>query len=54
MKQAEIVELRRTLVEYLHKATGLSKETIEQDMRQGKLFTSQEAIDYGLIDRLTP
>ena len=32
--------------------TGLSKEQVREDMERDRFFTAEQALEYGLIDRV--
>ncbi|XP_022719618.1 ATP-dependent Clp protease proteolytic subunit-related protein 2, chloroplastic [Durio zibethinus] len=48
----ELLKVRDYLYSELAKNTGQSFEKIKQDISKVKRFTAQEAVDYGLIDRI--
>ena len=48
----EILELRRRLDEIYAKHTGRSIEQVHEDAERDRFFDSEEARDYGLIDRV--
>jgi len=48
----EIIRLRQRLYRILSEATGKDTETIERDCDRDKWLDSQEAIDYGCIDKI--
>jgi ATP-dependent Clp protease, protease subunit len=48
----ETLALRERLEEILAKHTGKTKEQIHQDSERDRFFTSEEAMAYGLIDRV--
>ena len=39
-------------IELLAKGTGKTKEEISKDVQRPKYFQAQEAIDYGLVDKI--
>lgn len=41
-----------SFLELLAKGIGKPKEEIKEDIRRGKFFDSQEAIDYGIADKI--
>lgn len=41
-------------VEALTQCTGHTKEKIETDIRRPKYFSANEAVEYGLIDKVPP
>ena len=48
----EILALRERLDQIYVKHTGQSAEQIHADMERDKFFQPQEAVEYGLIDRV--
>ena len=48
----EILRLRRLLDEIYAKHTKLSEEQVHKDMERDRFFTSDQAAEYGLIDRV--
>ena len=51
--QAEhILRTKRILNEIISKHTGQPLEKVEQDVERDKWFTAQEAIEYGLVDKI--
>ena len=49
---AEILKTRKKIDEIYSKHTGQSEEQVRLDMERDRFFTPQEALDYGLIDRI--
>ncbi|CAM2777634.1 ATP-dependent Clp protease proteolytic subunit [Streptomyces albus] len=49
----EMLRTRRLLEELYERHTGLPRNKISADLERDKIFTAQEAVEYGLIDRLT-
>ncbi len=47
---AEVVEMRRRMVDILHKHTGQSVDRLNTDIDRDYILRGQDAIDYGLID----
>lgn len=47
-----IIRIRKTLNEILSKNTGKPLEMIERDTERDNFMSSQEALDYGLIDKI--
>ncbi|MBQ7718211.1 MAG: ATP-dependent Clp endopeptidase proteolytic subunit ClpP [Clostridia bacterium] len=47
-----IIRIRKTLNEILSKNTGKPLEVIERDTERDNFMSSQEALDYGLIDKI--
>jgi ATP-dependent Clp protease protease subunit len=48
----EIINLKERLNKMLSKFTGQSVTQIEKDADRDKYFTAEEAVDYGLIDKV--
>jgi ATP-dependent Clp protease, protease subunit len=48
----EVLELRRLLDEIYARHTGQSVEQVHDDMERDRFFSAQEAVDYGLVDRI--
>jgi ATP-dependent Clp protease protease subunit len=48
----EVLELRARLDEIYAKHTGQSREQVHEDMERDRYLTAQEAVDYGLADRI--
>ncbi len=48
----EILNLRRRVDEIYSKHTGQTIERVSEDMERDRFFTSEEARDYGLVDRV--
>jgi ATP-dependent Clp protease protease subunit len=48
----EILELRRLLDEIYSKHTGQPPEQVHDDMERDRFFSAQQAVDYGLVDRI--
>jgi ATP-dependent Clp protease, protease subunit len=48
----EILELRRRLEEIYARHTGQPPERIHEDAERDRFFSADEAVDYGLIDRV--
>ena len=48
----EALELRRRIEEIYAEHTGQPKEQISADLERDRFFTSEQARDYGLIDRV--
>jgi ATP-dependent Clp protease protease subunit len=49
---AETLALRDRLDEIFAEHSGQSKEQVHEDMERDRFFTPQEAVHYGLIDRV--
>jgi ATP-dependent Clp protease protease subunit len=48
----EILGMRERLDEIYSENTGLSKEQVREDMERDRFFTAEQALEYGLIDRV--
>jgi ATP-dependent Clp protease protease subunit len=48
----EIVELRERVDEIYSRHTGQTAERVHDDMERDRYFTAEQALDYGLIDRI--
>ncbi len=48
----EVLELRARLDEIYAKHTGQSREQVHEDMERDRYLTAQEAVEYGLADRI--
>jgi ATP-dependent Clp protease, protease subunit len=48
----EVLELRRRMEELYARHTGQSVEQIHDDMERDRFFSAEEAVEYGLIDRV--
>ncbi len=48
----ETLALRRHLDEIYAKHTGQSVEQVHDDMERDRYFTAEEAVEYGLVDRI--
>jgi ATP-dependent Clp protease, protease subunit len=48
----EILNVRGRLDEIYAENTGLSKEQVREDMERDRFFTAEQALEYGLIDRV--
>ncbi len=49
---AEIVEMRRRIVDILAAATGQPEERLRRDMDRDYILRGQDAVDYGLVDHV--
>ncbi|MET9860312.1 ATP-dependent Clp protease proteolytic subunit [Streptomyces smyrnaeus] len=49
----EMLRTREMLEELYERHTGQPRNKISQDIERDKIFTAEQAVDYGLIDRLT-
>ncbi len=48
----EMLELRRLLDEIYSRHTGQSPEQVHDDMERDRFFSAEQAVEYGLIDRI--
>ncbi|HXP99049.1 MAG TPA: ATP-dependent Clp protease proteolytic subunit [Solirubrobacteraceae bacterium] len=48
----EILNVRERLDDIYAENTGLSKEQVRRDMERDRFFTAEQALEYGLIDRV--
>jgi len=48
----EILNVRERLDEIYSEHTGRSKEEVRRDMERDRFFTAEQALEYGLIDRV--
>jgi ATP-dependent Clp protease protease subunit len=48
----EMLELRRILDEIYSRHTAQSLEQVHDDMERDRFFSAQQAVDYGLVDRI--
>jgi len=48
----EVLELRRILDEIYSRHTGQSAGQVHDDMESDRFFSSQQAVEYGLVDRI--
>src|SRR5688572_14411202 len=50
----ESLALRRRIEEIYAEHTGRDREQVSEDLERDRFFTPEEALDYGMIDRVTP
>jgi ATP-dependent Clp protease, protease subunit len=50
----ELVRVRARLEEMLARHTGRDREQVAEDIERDKILTAQEALEYGLVDRIIP
>ncbi|KUL33168.1 ATP-dependent Clp protease proteolytic subunit [Streptomyces regalis] len=50
----ELTRVRTRLEELLARHTGRSREQVTEDIERDKILTAQEAVEYGLVDRIIP
>jgi ATP-dependent Clp protease protease subunit len=48
----EIIKMRAQIDEIYARHTGLSTEEVRHDMERDRFFTAEQALEYGLIDRV--
>jgi ATP-dependent Clp protease protease subunit len=48
----EILKVRASIDEIYAQHTGLSQEQVRQDMERDRFFTAEQAVEYGLVDRV--
>ncbi len=48
----EILKVRERIDEIYAHHTGLSQEQVRQDMERDRFFTAEQAVEYGLVDRV--
>jgi ATP-dependent Clp protease, protease subunit len=48
----EILELRRRLEDIYAGHTGQTREQVHDDMERDRFFSAEQAVDYGLVDRI--
>src|SRR6202521_2554003 len=48
----EILKIRERLDEIYAESTGKSKEEVREDMERDRFFTAEQAVEYGLVDRV--
>jgi ATP-dependent Clp protease, protease subunit len=48
----EILNVRERLDDIYAENTGLTKEQVRKDMERDRFFTAEQALEYGLIDRV--
>ena len=50
----EIVRLKKLSIEYLASATGQSEKTIAKDMERDFFMSAEDALKYGIVDKVMP
>ncbi len=50
----ESLALRRRMEEIYAEHTGRDREQVSEDLERDRFFTPEEALEYGMIDRVTP
>jgi ATP-dependent Clp protease protease subunit len=48
----EIVRLKKLFIQYIAQHTGKSEEKIAQDLERDFYMSAEEAVEYGLIDKI--
>ncbi|HTA33425.1 MAG TPA: ATP-dependent Clp protease proteolytic subunit [Solirubrobacteraceae bacterium] len=48
----EILKVRASIDEIYAQHTGLSQDQVRQDMERDRFFTAEQAVEYGLVDRV--
>ena len=48
----EVLRMRKLLEEMLARHTNRTLEQVEQDIERDKILTAEEAVEYGLVDRV--
>jgi ATP-dependent Clp protease protease subunit len=54
VQAGELTRLRTRMEELLVRHTGRSGEQVSADIERDRILTAQEAVEYGLVDRITP
>ncbi len=52
IRAREIVRLKKMLIDYFADKTGKTKKKIEKDMERDYFMSAQEAVKYGIVDRI--
>jgi ATP-dependent Clp protease protease subunit len=50
----ESLALRRRIEEIYSEHTGHPREQVSEDLERDRFFTPEQALEYGMIDRVTP
>lgn len=50
----ELMRIRTRMEEMLARHTGRTREQVSEDIERDKILTAQEAVEYGLVDRIVP
>ncbi|GGW99837.1 ATP-dependent Clp protease proteolytic subunit [Streptomyces lomondensis] len=50
----ELTRIRTRMEEMLARHTGRTREQVSSDIEREKILTAQEAVEYGLVDRIVP
>ncbi|WP_329341754.1 ATP-dependent Clp protease proteolytic subunit [Streptomyces sp. NBC_00663] len=54
IQATELGRIRDRLEEMLVRHTGRTREQVTEDIERNKILTAQEALEYGLVDRIIP
>ncbi|CAL9324881.1 ATP-dependent Clp protease proteolytic subunit [Streptomyces sp. SudanB52_2052] len=54
IKADELTRIRTRMEEMLARHTGRTREQVGADIERDKILTAQEAVEYGLVDRILP
>jgi ATP-dependent Clp protease protease subunit len=54
LQAKEIVRLKKLTIEYFALHTGKSAEQVAGDMERDFFMSSQDALDYGIVDHIMP
>jgi ATP-dependent Clp protease protease subunit len=54
IQAAELTRIRSRMEEMLARHTGRSREQVTADIERDKILNAQEALEYGLVDRIIP
>ena len=48
----ELIRIKKLIVSYFARHTGKSPETVEKDLERDYYMSAEEALEYGLIDKI--
>jgi ATP-dependent Clp protease protease subunit len=48
----ELIRIKKLIVSYFARHTGKSPETVEKDFERDYYMSAEEAVEYGLIDKI--
>ncbi|GGW63324.1 ATP-dependent Clp protease proteolytic subunit [Streptomyces caelestis] len=54
IQSEELTRIRTRMEEMLARHTGRTREQVSADIEREKVLTAQQAVDYGLVDRIVP